>query len=152
MFCASLLLRAPVLVIFVTVTRLLWPTPFNSRYSIQSFFAGEGVGTSSLRKKSNALANAKTSSTTGSSTSSTHNDTSAAAPALDEYFRLDNLDLYRSQYLAAKRSASSSSGQIQPSATYYWRAMAMIPSSRSFKWHGCTRGIWSYTSNPSICF
>ena len=93
MFCASLLLRAPVLVIFVTVTRLLWPMPFDSRYSIQSFFAGEEVGTSSLRKKSNVLA--KSSSTTGStsSTSSTHNDTSAIVSANDESFRLDNLDL-----------------------------------------------------------
>jgi len=95
MFCANLLLRAPVLVIFVTATRLLWPMPFDSRYSIQSYFAGEEVvhagaavannhpnhdhgaaavdRTSSLRKKSN--------------------DTSAAVPARDESFRLDNLDL-----------------------------------------------------------
>ena len=77
MFCANLLLRAPVLVIFVTATRLLWPMPFDSRHSIQSYFAGEEV----------VHAGVAVSSTT------THNDTSAAVPARDKSFRLDNLDL-----------------------------------------------------------
>jgi hypothetical protein len=90
MFCANLLLRAPVLVIFVTATRLLWPMPFDSRHSVQSYFAGEEVvhagAAVGLRKKSNALVRS-------SSSSSTHNSTSAAIPARDESFRLDNLDL-----------------------------------------------------------
>ena len=89
MFCANLLLRAPVLVIFVTATRLLWPMPFDSRHSIQSYFAGEEVVHAGV-----AVANNHPNHETAAADhSSTHNDTSAAVPARDESFRLDNLDL-----------------------------------------------------------